>query len=341
MRPSALYTSRASKGLIKSDTKQQHALQSCYDRLHTDLTTYAQTSRKSRTALSNIPGIYTFGGVGCGKTYCMDLFLDCIPQSVTRRRVHFHAFMLDTHKVIHDVKKHDKKTDGMKEVTQRMLGNAEVLCFDEMMVTDIADAMILKRLFNAFYDFGVCVVSTSNRPPDDLYENGLNRELFTPFISTIKKKCVLHNMDSKVDYRLTGTQGGTYFQPINDTQQEAFLAMYKTFCKGVAPKRAYVTAFGRPITIQSAVDGVCKFTFQELCGQERSAVDYEAIAQAYHTVFLEGVPMLSMNQSSEVRRFIVALDVFYQHNVKLVVLADAPPEKLKLEDDFDKTLDRH
>eukprot|EP00760_Papus_ankaliazontas_P032640 PhM_4_TR5918/c0_g1_i2/m.61900/K18798/AFG1, LACE1; peroxisome-assembly ATPase len=326
--PSAVYNSRVATGKIKPDTKQLTVLTSHLDRLHTDLETYGSVPRKNRNQLSTVRGVYVFGGVGCGKTYVMDMFYENLPRSVSSRRVHFHSFMIEAHKSIFDAKKSNRNSDGVEETTKRLIHDGEVLCFDEMMVTDIADAMVLKRLFDSFYRHGCVTVTTSNRPPDDLYKHGLNREIFVPFIEMLKVKCDVHNMDSDVDYRMLGTAGSVYFTPNDLSNQLKFNQEYERLCRGVPPVTEYLPVLGRLVDVPGAVGGVCKFTFFELCAMERSAVDYQEIARKYHTVFLEDLPCLSGNQTAEIRRFIVALDVFYQHHVKLIVLAEDVPEKL-------------
>ena len=339
-KPTAAYMERVAKGLVLSDAKQMRCLTSCLDPLHTSLTQYAgsgTSESRSRSRLQGIKGAYLWGGVGCGKTYLMDLLESCLPQNLTRRRVHFHAFMSEVHKTIRDIKKKDSVTDGMRETTKRLIGDVEVLCFDEMMVTDVADAMILKRLFNSFDELGLCSVVTSNRPPGDLYANGLNRELFLPFVSLLKKRCTVFDMESDVDYRLrnkqtSSTESRRYFSPSdNKTEREAFYHLLTKLRNGETLSPAtLVSSVNRLVSVPCAAQqhGVCLFTFQQLCGEERSAIDYEAIAQSFPYVFVTDIPHISLRQSSEVRRLIIALDVFYQHRVKLVCLADADPAHL-------------
>ena len=275
--------------------------------------------------LSDVKGLYMYGGVGCGKTALMDILYNEAPME-KKMRVHFHQFMLDVHSTVHSIRKHKRTEEAVidlfDEVAQRMASNAELLCFDELFVADIADAMIMKRLFHAFYKIGVCTVFTSNRVPEDLYKDGLNRESFLPFIRLLRDRCVIYNMDSSTDYRLSGTNAKTYLCPFTPENDAKFSEMIRTVTKGEMMQPAELRVFGRDVYIPLACNGICRFTFAELCGGELSVADYSVIAKTYHTIFLEHVPALGPDDSDVKRRFINLIDELYQHKVKLVVYAE-------------------
>lgn len=282
--------------------------------------------------LSNVKGLYLYGGVGCGKSYLMDILYNELPTT-RKQRVHFHQFMLEVHKAMHHIRSQkrtkDAEVDAIDEVAMRLIANAEVLCFDEMVVSDIGDAMILRRLFHSFYRIGVVSVFTSNRAPDDLYKGGINRESFLPFIRMLKDRCVVIDIDSDTDYRLTGEAAKTFLFPITPENEAKFHSQFLALTKGLVSKEERLRVFGRDVVVPRAVGGVCRFTFAELCGSELGTADYSVIAKKYHTVFLEHVPTFSPSATDTKRRFIMLLDTLYQHKVKLVVLADAGPAELE------------
>ena len=308
-------------------------------------------TNRLRTQFSAVRGLYMYGGVGCGKTYLMDLLCDELagnasgaddrtntqgnPLNLKTRRVHFHEFMLDTHRAMHEVKTELKKDgllkDGnelMHRLAQRLAADVEVLCFDELVVSDIADAMVLKRLFEALYSIGVCCVFTSNRAPDELYKGGLNREAFLPFIRLVKDRCVVHDMESDVDHRLRRAVGSTYLWPIAERRSQ-FKQMYLELCKGMQAKSRVLRVFGRDVIAPRTVGGVCHFHFSELCQADMGVADYSVIAKTFHTMFLEGVPNFPATLGDVKRRFIMLIDELYQYKVKLVVLAAADPSDLE------------
>ena len=338
--PSAVYQNQVRRKILKSDAQQLRCLQQCFDPLYEHLTTIGSQSRANPLLMNDVKGLYLWGGVGCGKTYMMDLFRENLPSDIDCCRMHFHAFMKDVHRYLHKSRM-EGKTSDIAHAVQNVIKNANVLCFDEMMVTDVADAMILKRIFKHLYTRGLCLVTTSNRAPQSLYQNGLNREQFLPFIDLLSERCKVFNMDADVDYR-TSLGGGSsasddiYFYPSNDAKQRAkFEEKFRSLMKGKKVAKATIRSdFKREVTIPQAVPSlkVCRFTFGELFCQERNAVDYETISQKFHTIFIENFPKLSIKQSNEVRRMINALDIFYQNSVKLIILADAQPQELCLED---------
>ncbi|AAZ12754.1 ATPase, putative [Trypanosoma equiperdum] len=285
--------------------------------------------------LSRVKGLYVYGGVGCGKTMLMDLLYENAPSTIKKHRVHFHHFMLDVQRTLHTVT-HESKSDGTQvarrtpdaainsfdEVAQRMMSNVELLCFDEVAVTDVAHAMILRRLFHAFYKLGVVVIFTSNRAPDDLYLGGLNREGFLPFIELIKRQCEVYDMCSNTDHRLSDAgDAKTYLAPINEANTATFNEQFLQFCKGMPAERRVLRVFGRDVEVPAACGGVCRFHFMEICGGELSAADYSVIAKTFNTVFIEGVPRFTYNSTDVKHRFLLLIDELYEHRCKVVIYA--------------------
>jgi predicted ATPase len=219
----------------------------------------------------------------------------------------------------------------MMELAGRICSDAELLCFDEMVVADVADAMILRRLFNALYKVGICCVFTSNRHPDDLYKNGLNRESFLPFVRMLKDRCFVHDINSDTDYRLTGRRAEVYFDGSLAGSEERFDRLFNDITQGRPTKERIMRVFGRDVVAPRTVGGVARFHFLEICGSEaaKSAADYGVIAQVFHTVFLEGVPRLGGPDSDERRRFMTLIDELYQAKCKVVLLGETP-ERISL-----------
>ncbi len=283
--------------------------------------------------LSNVKGLYLYGGVGCGKTYMMDLLFKELPTQ-KKQRVHFHQFMMEVHRAMHEVRKlgrtADAQVDVVDEVAKRMITNVEVLCFDEVMVTDIADAMILRRLFNTFFRIGILVIFTSNRHPDDLYKGGLNRDSFVPFIRLIKERCRIHHIGSDTDYRLMGESAQTYFSPIDPANEQKFKQLFLDLTKGMPARPMALQVFGREVVVPKAVNNICWFTFAELCSGNTSPADFAVIAKRFDTIFLSHVPQFTVTSSDAKKRFIHLLDTLYQYNCKIIFLAQSPPKELEL-----------
>jgi cell division protein ZapE len=283
----------------------------------------------------------------------MDLFYDCVPTPASRkRRIHFHEFMLMIHQRLHmERQSNPGGGDALYPIARRFVqDDAYLLCLDEFQVTDIADAMLLQRLFSALFDAGCVVVATSNRPPDDLYYGGLNRPLFLPFIPVLKHNCHVHHIVEKTDYRiLHATNHALYHTPLNDRSRqetarifEALLGKAPTFAAGAAPvalraRAETVTVMsGRQIAVRQAHSegaggiGCARFTFAELCDQPFGASDYLAIAEAYGALVIDDIPIFAADLSNrnQMRRFITLLDVLYDANVRLVCSAAAEPQDL-------------
>lgn len=267
--------------------------------------------------------LYIYGNVGTGKTMVMDLFFDTL--AITRkRRVHFHAFMLDIHQRLHQIKKKfPALADPLAPIADDLVKDAYVLCFDEFQVTDIADAMILRNLFEELFRRGVVLVTTSNRHPTELYKNGLQRTSFLPFIDLLMNRCDVLCLDSGTDYRkVERAQSHVFFHPLNKpTQQKMDLITQRlTHGKKMVPMDLHFLS--RTLTIPEQVDGVAKMRFADVCAQPLSAADYLEIVKNFHTVILTGIPRMTMKHRAEARRFITFIDAMYESHVTLVASAE-------------------
>jgi cell division protein ZapE len=279
-----------------------------------------------------LKGLYIHGGVGRGKTMLMDVFFRFVPVE-RKRRTHFHSFMLDVHERIHTVRTAPagthKDQDPITIVAEALFDEAWLLCFDEFSVTDIADAMILQRLFTALWKQGAVVVATSNVEPVNLYKDGLNRALFLPFIDLMAEHMDITRLDARTDYRLEKLgQGDLYFTPNNASARAELDAIWNRLTGGAPPMQRDLAVHSRKITIPIAGWGVARFSFAELCAQPFSAADYLAIARGYHTVLLDDVPVLSDQRRNEAKRFINAIDIFYEAHVKIAISAEAVVDRI-------------
>ncbi|HEX8664629.1 MAG TPA: cell division protein ZapE [Beijerinckiaceae bacterium] len=286
-----------------------------------------------RPAAETPRGVYIWGSVGRGKTMLMDLFHEAAPLA-SKRRTHFHMFMADVHERIHDWRQKLKRgevkgDDPIAPVAAALAAEAKLLCFDEFAVTDIADAMILGRLFKALFEHGVVVVSTSNLAPDDQYREGLNRTLFLPFIDLIKERMEVVHLEARTDYRLEKIgESPVYYVPADEAARAAMDDMFARLTGGVAPRSVRLMVHGHPVEVPAQAMGVARLSYDDLCRQPLGASDYLALARAYHTILLEGVPVIPASYRDEAKRFITLVDVFYERRVKLIVSADAEPQDL-------------
>ena len=278
-------------------------------------------------------GVYLWGGVGRGKSMLMDLAFDHIPVQA-KRRAHFHAFMLDIHQRLRAARK-GEEGDPIPPVAKSVSEEARLLCFDEMQVTNSADAMILSRLFTALLDAGVAVVTTSNRPPRDLYKDGLNRELFLPFIDLIEQKMEVLPVNGPTDYRLDRMAGITTWHVPNGPEataalSEAFFRLtdHPVEDRARVPGEELDVGGGRTLHVPKSLKGVAVFSFRRLCGEARGAADFLAIAQRFHTVIIVGIPVMGRDMRNEAARFVTLVDALYEHKVKLLAAADAEPAGL-------------
>jgi cell division protein ZapE len=275
-------------------------------------------------------GIYLYGGVGRGKSMLMDMFYRSLPDALSKRRVHFHAFMIEVHDYIHARQMEDDFHDGIDGVlpslASKIAKQSRVLCFDEFHVTDVADAMILGRLFTGLFARGVVVVATSNWPPDDLYKGGLQRDRFLPFIALLKDKMEIIRVDGDRDYRVQVLKTeGSYFHPLNDENAARVNALFEKLTGAAIAQDEKIHVKGRVITARAA-NGTARFTFDELCARALGAEDYIAIAHQYRVVFLENIPAIPSDRRNEAKRLMTLIDALYEAKTKLIITAATPPE---------------
>ena len=293
-------------------------------------------------------GLYLYGGVGRGKSMLMDLFF-ARAAVAKKRRVHFHAFMLEVHGRINAFRRTSaaerEGDDPIPSVAGELAAEAWLLCFDEFEVRDVADAMILGRLFTQLFERGVVVVATSNRAPDELYAGGLNRQLFLPFIELMKRQLDVLHLESGRDYRLLRLDGQpVYHTPLSPAADAALDEDFRLLTDEPEGEPEEIEVQGRRILTSEQARGVARFTFDELCARPLGAADYLAIAGRYHTLILKGVPRLSPDRRNEARRFATLIDVLYDNRRRLICSAAAPPERLYPEGDghfeFARTVSR-
>lgn len=306
--------------------------------------------RKSDTAEAP-KGLYIWGSVGRGKTMLMDLFFEGAPVR-RKRRVHFHEFLADVHRRIGVYRQKIKSgevrdADPIAPVAADLADEAYLLCFDEFTVTDIADAMILGRLFTALFSAGVVVVATSNVEPSRLYEGGLNRALFLPFIELLQTRVEVLKLDARTDFRLEKLGGApVYHVPADEKAKAALDAAFKALSGTAEGKRTVLSVQGHELVLPQAAGSVARASFADLCAQAYGASDYIALAQRFHTLVLDDIPVLDFDRRNEAKRFIILIDTLYEHHVKLVASAAAEPHELyhasrgREAFEFDRTVSR-
>ncbi|GJP71628.1 hypothetical protein CLOP_g2444, partial [Closterium sp. NIES-67] len=272
-----------------------------------------------------VRGLYLWGGVGTGKTMMMDLFFHELPEWITKTRIHYHDFMLSVHSRL---QKHKGTSDPLANVANEITSETRVLCLDEFMVTDVADAMILNRLFKHLFERGLVLVSTSNRPPVRLYENGLQRDLFLPFIALLQSQCVVHEIKSMTDYRkLAAVEQGWYFTGPGAAELLAKKVQLLVGGAAMGPVDVEVL-MGRKLRIQRAAKGVASVKFFELCEVPLGAADYFALCKNFHTLAMEGIPAFGASNRGAGYRFVTLIDVMYEHKTRLVCSAEGTPFEL-------------
>jgi cell division protein ZapE len=334
------YEELAQSGELRAD-EYQRELADRLDALVAALCEHAQRAKKSslgwffaRGARPEPPrGLYIWGAVGRGKTLLMDLFLRAAPLH-SKRRVHFHAFMAETHERLDEIRRKLKSgelkgDDAIGPLADQIAAETRLLCFDEFAVYDIADAMILGRLFEQLFSRGVTVVATSNVAPEDLYGDGLNRPLFLPFIDVLRQHMTVFHLDAPRDFRLdsTGSQR-RYVTPLGP-DAERCLAAHFTHLTGAAGGRPReIASKGRRIEVPEAADGVARLKFEDLCARPLGAADYLKIAKVFHTIILADVPILGPENRNETKRLINLIDALYDSHTRLIVSAAAEPEEL-------------
>ncbi|MGE0004530.1 MAG: cell division protein ZapE [Parvibaculaceae bacterium] len=325
------YQDRIGSGAIKPDTAQA-AVARKLDGLADALRDYDPTPSGFLARLikpKNGPaprGIYIQGDVGRGKTMLMDMF--CAAATITaKRRVHFHAFMQDIHARLHRARRHSK--DPLKEVAQAVAAEAVLLCLDEMQIADIADAMIVGRLFEILLAQGTVVVTTSNSKPADLYEDGLNRQLFLPFVRLLEERLEVVTLDSPTDYRLGRVKGHeTFIHPLGREADRKLQQLWERLTDTEKGEPRKLDVLGRQLAVPQAARGAARFAFADLCEAPLGPPDYLAIASVFGTVFIEHIPILTPRHRNPSKRFILLIDTLYDAHTRLVVSAAAPPEAL-------------
>eukprot|EP00545_Synedropsis_sp_CCMP1620_P007473 CAMPEP_0119027152 /NCGR_PEP_ID=MMETSP1176-20130426/36627_1 /TAXON_ID=265551 /ORGANISM="Synedropsis recta cf, Strain CCMP1620" /LENGTH=406 /DNA_ID=CAMNT_0006983001 /DNA_START=145 /DNA_END=1365 /DNA_ORIENTATION=+ len=354
----------AKKEGIHEDEHQLEALKEL-DRLYQDLEKHTHPPLQNETAqpeessslwdmftlksepelpkpISAPKGVYIHGGVGSGKTFCMNLFYSEL-SGTDKQQVHFHKFMLrDVHQQMHEAKRIEGVVgDVMPRVVQRVLERGRVICFDEFQVTDVADAMLLKRLFTSLIEQGAVIVATSNRPPQDLYLGGVQRDRFLPFIDLLGERLnVLSMWDSDTDYRLIDKKAkGVYF--VGKERKKEFEAVFHSLTKDSSVVSTNLSTQGRlvPIPRASLSKGVARFSFEDLCKKALGAADYLVIGQHFHTVFVDNIPTMNRDQINWIRRFILFVDSMYESHVKLVIQAKTEPDGIFTVDLEDESCD--
>ena len=344
----AAYRRLIADGELRPDAAQERAV-AALDRLPAASPDRGLIGRLFGHREDGPAGVYLWGGVGRGKSMLMDLAFEQI-ATAPKRRVHFHAFMLETHARLRDARK-SEEGDPIDPVAEQIAEEARLLAFDEMQVTNPADAMILSRLFSSLIERGVKVVTTSNRPPRDLYLGGLNRELFLPFIDLIERRMTVVEVNGPTDYRLERLSGVDVWHVPNGPEATAALSRaffqltdYPVEDRAKVPSEELDVGGGRTLHVPKSLKGVAVFSFKRLCGDARGAADYLAIAQRFHTVILVGIPVMTREMRNDAARFVTLIDALYEHKVKLLAAADAEPAGLYPEGDgsfeFARTVSR-
>lgn len=341
-----IYESRVASGDLRADPAQ-HAVLPALDSLRDWLEQNASRKIGLFAGLFAKPitppkGLYLWGGVGRGKSMLMDLFTDAVAIP-NKRRVHFHAFMQEVHHGLHAARKRGAE-DALAPVADAMTRDLRLLALDEMQITDITDAMIVGRLFQLLTAAGVVIVTTSNRPPEDLYKDGLNRALFLPFIAQLREKLDICELESPTDYRqhrLTGAQ--VYFHPAGKAGP-ALTAIWSDLTGGAPGEPLNLPVNGRTVTLPRFANGVARATFWDLCAKPLGPADFLAIAQNTRVLILEDIPQLSASNYNEAKRFVTLIDALYEAKVRLIASAADIPERLYIEGsgsfEFERTASR-
>ena len=326
----AEYDRRVAAGLWKADAAQRGAAQA--------LDTVLASMQASPPGLlarwfgkrHGMQGVYLWGGVGRGKSMLMDLFVELAAGQAATRRMHFHAFMLDVHRRLHAFRQLHAGADVMEKLIAELVGETRILCLDEMQVTDVTDAMILSRLLKGLLDAGMVVIFTSNRPPQDLYKNGLQREQFLAFVALLQQRLRIFELRSPTDYRLEQWRAlaNTYRSPLNAAADDFLLESWQRLTQGAPAEPLRIEVQGRCLRVDKHARGIAWLTFAELCARPLGANDYLALARQCHTLLLQGIPAMTREERNEAKRFVTLIDTLYDHRVKLVATAQTAPEGL-------------
>ena len=322
-----VYAARVAEGRLEADPAQEAALVPL-EAVRAALAEPAQTGWFGRRREPEGPmGAYLWGGVGRGKSMLMDLFHEASP--VPSRRVHFHAFMQEIHEGMHEARAAER-SDVVGPVAEAVTRDVAVLCFDEMQITDITDAMVVARLFGKLFEAGVRVVTTSNRPPRDLYQNGLNRALFVPFIEMVEARMLVHELAAARDYRQDRLAGEPTWFVGGGALDDVWARL-----SGGRSEALRLRVKGRDVVLPDYASGVARASFADLCGKPLGAGDYLALARAVRVLVLTDVPVLDRAHGNEARRFVTLVDALYEAGVRLIASAEAEPEALSSGDVFE------
>jgi len=327
MTPLECYQEQCKQGLIFEDPQQLVVMQQL-QRVYSDL---LSEHRKRQGIFSFFhsskmaQGLYVWGGVGVGKTFMMDCFYNALPFR-EKMRMHFHQFM----KMVHEeLKKYQGKKNPLQWVAKDICDQAMLLCFDELFVSDITDAMLLRHLFRELFQRGVCLVTTSNTKPDDLYKNGLQREQFLPAIAMLKQNTTVMHIPTTVDYRLRHLkEAGVFYSPLNETARENMEKSFTLLAGNHPISTDPIMILDRSIKIKKRAGDIIWFDFAEICRVPRSQQDYLAIAEKFTTVFISDIPIIPANATDTICLFIGLVDVFYDAHVRLVISAAEPVEEI-------------
>ncbi len=333
------YAARIASGALREDPAQRAAIA----KLVAIEDALAKPVKRGffRKSPEAVRGLYLWGGVGRGKSMVMDLFVEGL--EVPNQRAHFHAFMQELHAAMHKARQ-DGIEDALRPFLDQVAADIRLLAFDEMQITDIADAMIVGRLFEGLMARGVTIITTSNRPPEDLYKNGLNRQLFLPFIDILNSQLDVHELASPTDYRQDRLAGSpVYFTPLTAENRAAVDAIWADLTGGQAVVQALIVN-KREVVLPAFHNGVARAKFYDLCGKQLGPADFLAIADAVRVLVLDDIPCLSRSNFNEAKRFVTLIDALYEARVRLIASAEAKPEMLYLEGEgtfeFERTASR-
>ena len=351
---SVAYAGKVAAGILQSDPVQLNAAHAL-DRITADIKT--NQGKWFFEPKNTVNGLYLWGGVGRGKSMLMELFVEGLPGNIKAQRVHFHAFMRDMHRRIHEWRQLSIKArralpyfvrgaedDPIPHLAKYVAQNYKILAFDEFHVTQIADAMLLSRLFTALFEADVIIVATSNRAPEDLYVNGLNRGLFLPFIDVLRAHCDIFALSSPTDYRLETLYGETVWHVAQGSTPAIMHAQWDTLTAGFDTAGQSLDVQGRTLTIPKLAGDVAWMTFDDLCGKPLGASDYLVLCDAVRVLFLADIPQLNPENRNEAARFVALVDVMYETQTILVGSAATLPDTLYLKGDgafeFQRTISR-
>jgi cell division protein ZapE len=346
--PRAEYARRVASGALQDDPAQQRIVAEL-ERLFTEVVAAEHRARSVRGRIAGllkkpphrVRGLYLWGCVGRGKTLMMDLFFHCLPFS-SKKRQHFHRFMASIHERLREMRETE---DPLSIVADRIAAECRIICFDEFAVGDIADAMILGKLFGALFERGVTLAATSNISPDDLYRDGLQRQRFLSAIEAIKANTNVIRIEGERDYRLRVLEGAPVYESPADSAAEARLAgAFRAIAPDEGEAEGTMSVHGRPLAFKRVSDGVVWFEFDSICDGPRSQDDYIELAREFQTVLVSGVPRFEPQLENQARRFIALVDEFYDRKVKLILSAAVPLAELyagrKLRREFERTRSR-